>query len=252
MLHLWSKLYAQNQFLAHNFKAKTKAASTASEVTAEKQRLTRSMHTHIYIWIFAFKVRLFFDGKASSKLQICHALEKVSFLLCWKLGLRPRFLFCLCVCPRLKSFLFPKSGEALDGRTGVLHDSLKGWRLSCSATGWGSVGWRSCSCNLLQFPRSQFQCHSLEQPLQRLSKFLYTTPPVFSTQGLVLSSKFRVWFENFWKMHKILWLLILHWILVLLKNLLYKSWVKVSYLFFECFWKCKREALKVSNSFSSL
>ena len=36
------------------------------------------------------------------------------------------------------------------------------------------------------------------------------------------------------------------------KNLLYKSWVKVSYLFFECFWKCKREALKVSNSFSSL
>ena len=146
------------------------------------------------------------------------------------------------VCVRGWSpFLFPKSGEALDGRTGVLHDSLKGWRLSCSATGWGSVGWRSCSCNLLQFPRSQFQCHQSWQPLQRLSKFLYTTPSVFSTQGLVLSSKFRVWFENFWKMHKILWLLRLHWFLVLLywKNLLSKSWVKVSYLFLNVFENAK-------------
>ena len=104
-------------------------------------------------------------------------------------------------------------------------------------------------CN---FQGVSFSATCLEQPLQRLSKFLYTTPSVFSTQGLVLSSKFRVWFANFWKMHKILWLLRLHWILVLLKNLLSKSWVKVSYLFLNVFENAKGRHWKFSNSFSSL
>ena len=154
------------------------------------------MHTHTSIFWYLHSKFGFFDGKASSKLQICHALEKVSFLLCWKLGLRPRFLFCLCVCVRGWSpFLFPKSGEALDGRTGVLHDSLKGWRLSCSATGWGSVGWRSCSCNLLQFPRSQFQCHlSWTTSPETQQIFVYYTISVFNPRfSFVVKIQGMIW-----------------------------------------------------------
>lgn len=99
--------------------------------------------------------------------------QNFKYVMHWKkevscLYSRPRFLLLLSlyvyVCPRLLLL-------ELQGGLGVL-DCLKG---SSSATGWGSVGWRSCSCPNLSANFKEI-CSVYTQLYQPLS--------VFSRSGL--------------------------------------------------------------------